>query len=142
MKVLLINGSPHAHGCTDTALREVAGALAENGVETELFWIGTKPIPGCIACNRCAQTGRCAFDDAVNEIGARLRSPEFAGLVVGSPVYYAGASGQVQSFLDRLFYSSGNAFAGKVGAAVVSCRRGGASTAFERLNAYFTISNM
>ena len=142
MKVLLLNGSPHAHGCTDAALREVAGALAENGVETELFWIGTKPIPGCIACNRCAQTGRCAFDDAVNEIGARLRSPEFAGLVVGSPVYYAGASGQVQSFLDRLFYSSGNAFAGKVGAAVVSCRRGGASTAFERLNAYFTISNM
>lgn len=140
MKVLLINGSPHKEGCTYTALKEVADTLNANDIETEIFWIGTKPIAGCIDCGNCRKNGKCVFDDAVNELHERFS--EFQGIVVGSPVYYAGPSGQVQAFLDRLFYSSGGALEGKYGAAVVSCRRGGASAAFDRLNKYFTISNM
>ena len=141
MKVLLINGSPHQHGCTYTALKEVADTLNKNDIETEIIWIGTKPIAGCIACGHCYEAHRCVFgDDQVNQIHDRLS--EYQGIVVGSPVYYAGPSGQVQAFLDRLFYSSGGEMAGKFGAAVVSCRRGGASAAFDRLNKYFTISNM
>lgn len=139
-KVLLINGSPHKEGCTCTALREVEKTLNENGVETELFWIGTTPVPGCIACNRCQETGKCVFGDAVVELGSRL--DEFSGIILGSPVYFAGPSGQLCSFCDRLFYSNTGAFAGKLAAAVVSCRRGGATAAFERLNKYFTMTNM
>lgn len=140
MKVLLINGSPHKEGCTYTALCEVADTLEKNGVETELVWVGTKPVAGCIACGKCKETGRCIFDDQVNELLEKMDS--YDGMVVGSPVYYAGPSGQVCSFLDRLFYANRTSLAGKVGAAVVSCRRGGASAAFDRLNKYFTISNM
>ena len=140
MKVLLINGSPHEHGCTFTALCEVADVLEKNGVKAEIVHVGVKPVAGCIACGRCATTGRCAFDDGVNKILARL--DEYAGIVVGSPVYYAGPTGQICAFLDRLFYASRGRMAGKVGAAVVSCRRGGASAAFDRLNKYFSISNM
>ncbi len=140
MKVLLINGSPHAHGCTYTALSEVAGALEKRGAETEIYHIGQKPIAGCIACGRCRETGKCAFDDGVNRISARLS--EFDALVVGSPVYYAGPSGQLCCFLDRLFFSSGHRLAGKLAASVVSCRRGGATAAFDRLNKYFSICNM
>lgn len=140
MKVLLINGSPHEHGCTDTALCEVAGKLNEHGVETEFLYLGLKPMAGCIACGKCYESGRCAFRDQVNEVLDKL--DEYDGIVVGSPVYYAGPSGQLCAFLDRLFYSSKGRMAGKFGAAVVSCRRGGASSAFDRLNKYFTISNM
>lgn len=140
MKVLLINGSPHEHGCTDTALREVAGKLSEHGIETEFLYLGLKPMAGCIACGKCYESGRCAFNDQVNEVGGKL--DEYDGIVVGSPVYYAGPSGQLCAFLDRLFYSSGDRMHGKFGAAVVSCRRGGASSAFDRLNKYFSISNM
>ena len=140
MKVLLINGSPHEHGCTDTALREAAGALERRGAETEFLWLGTKPVAGCIACQKCKETGRCLFDDQVNRLLERL--DEYDGLIVGSPVYYAGPAGQLCAFLDRFFYSGGGRMAGKPGAAVVSCRRGGASAAFDRLNKYFTISNM
>lgn len=141
MKVLLINGSPNEKGCTYTALAEVAGALEKRGVQTEIYHIGKKPIAGCIACGSCAKTGKCAFDgDGVNALAARL--DEFDGIVVGSPVYYAGPSGQITAFLDRLFYSAGGKMAGKLGAAVVSCRRGGATAAFDRLNKYFTICNM
>lgn len=140
MKVLLINGSPHEHGCTDTALREVSGKLNEHGVETAFLYLGLKPMAGCIACGKCYESGRCAFHDQVNEVLDKL--DEYDGIVVGSPVYYAGPSGQLCAFLDRLFYSSGGRMAGKFGAAVVSCRRGGASSAFDRLNKYFTISNM
>lgn len=141
MKVLLINGSPHEHGCTYTALKEVADTLNKNDVETEILWIGTKPVAGCIACGHCSTANRCVFDDdKVNEVHGRLA--EYQGIVVGSPVYYAGPSGQIQAFLDRLFYSSSGEMAGKFGAAVVSCRRGGASAAYDRLNKYFTISNM
>lgn len=140
MKVLLINGSPHKEGCTFTALNEVAKTLGKNGIETEILYLGVKPIAGCIACGKCSQLGKCFIDDKVNEILAR--SDEFDGLVIGSPVYYAGPSGQIRAFLDRLFYAGGRRFAGKPGAAVVSCRRGGATAAFDQLNKYFTISSM
>lgn len=139
MKVLLINGSPHKEGCTYTALAEVADTLEGEGVETELFWIGTKPIAGCTACGACKNTGKCISNDGVNELIPRLS--EFDGIVVGSPVYYGGPAGQIHAFLDRLFYA-GTGFAGKVGAAVVSCRRGGASAAFDVLNKYFLMNNM
>lgn len=140
MKVLLINGSPHEKGCTYTALLEVSHALAKRGVGSDFLHIGTKPIAGCIACRSCAQTGKCVFNDKVNETLAKL--DEYGGIVVGSPVYYAGPSGQLTAFLDRLFYSSRGRFENKLGAAIMSCRRGGASATFDRLNKYFTISNM
>ena len=140
MKVLLINGSPHKEGCTFTALNEVAKTLEKNGIETEILYLGVKPIAGCIACGKCSQLGKCFIDDKVNEILARC--DEFDGVVIGSPVYYAGPSGQIRAFLDRLFYAGGWRFAGKPGAAVVSCRRGGATAAFDQLNKYFTISSM
>ena len=139
-KVLLINGSPHQFGCTYTALRETADTLEKNGVETEILYLGTKPIAGCIACAKCHESGRCVFDDGVNQLLQRL--DEFQGIVVGSPVYYAGPAGQLCAFLDRLFYCGENRMAGKLAAAVVSCRRGGATGACDRLNKYFTISNM
>ncbi len=140
MKVLCLNGSPREHSCTYTALREVADTLEKSGIETEFAWVGNQPVAGCIACGKCAGKGRCIFDDKVNEILKHL--DEYDGILVGSPVYYAGPSGQVQAFLDRLFYCGGSRMKGKVGAAVVSCRRGGASAAFDRLNKYFTICSM
>lgn len=140
MKVLLINGSPHQHGCTDAALQEVSAALRRHEIDTELCWIGAAPVAGCIACGHCAQTGTCVFDDGVNQVLARL--DEYDGLIVGSPVYFAGPSGQICSFLDRLFHCGKRRMAGKMAACVVSCRRGGASAAFDRLNKYFTISHM
>ena len=141
MKVLLINGSPHKEGCTFTALSEIADTLKKNGIESEIFHVGTKPIASCIACGKCRETGKCVFDtDGVNEIGARL--DEFDAIVLGSPVYYAGPSGQLCSFCDRLFFSNSKKMAGKLAAAVVSCRRGGATASFDRLNKYFTIANM
>ncbi len=139
-KVLLINGSPNEHGCTYTALKEIADTLAKNGVESEFLYLGRKPVAGCIACGRCGQTRRCVFDDQVNEVLEKL--DEYSGIVVGSPVYYAGPAGQLCAFLDRLFYCSEGRMAGKLAASVVSCRRGGASAAFDRLNKYFGISNM
>ena len=139
MKVLLINGSPHKNGCTNEALCEVAGALNKNGVETVMVHVGTAPVAGCIGCGNCGKTGKCFVNDKVNEVIEML--PEIDGIVVGSPVYYAAPSGQISAFLDRLF-TSGGSFEGKVGAAVVSCRRGGASAAFDALNKYFTISGM
>lgn len=140
MNVLLINGSPNREGCTYTALTEVADTLHREGVETELLWLGTKPMAGCIACGKCEGTGRCVFPDHVNEVLEKLDG--YDGIVVGSPVYYAGPAGQLCAFLDRLFYAGSDRMAGKFGAAVVSCRRGGASAAFDRLNKYFTICNM
>ena len=135
MKLLFINGSPHKDGCTAAALREVSRTLEELGIETETHWVGNKPVPGCIACGSCKKTGACIYDDGVNELLAR--SHEWDGLVVGSPVYYGCASGQLLSFLDRLFYAAGGRLAGKAAAAVVSCRRGGASAAFQQLNMFF-----
>ena len=138
--VLLINGSPHANGCTATALREVADTLEKCGVTTEIIQVGSKDIRGCVACGGCYQKGRCVFEDEVNMVAEKLAACD--GLVVGSPVYYASANGTLTSFLDRLFYSSRCDKTMKVGAAVVSCRRGGASATFDQLNKYFTISGM
>lgn len=141
MKVLLINGSPNEHGCTDTALQELGKTLNANSVETETLWLGKKPMQDCIACFKCQETGKCVFNDLVVEIASRL--DEFDGLVVGSPVYYGGPNGRLTSFLDRLFFSADAAkLRGKLAASVVTCRRGGASAAFERLNQYFLMSNM
>ena len=140
MKVLLINGSPNEHGCTYTALSETAETLQKHGIDTEILYLGKKPVAGCIACGKCRETGKCVFDDKVNEVIDKLDSID--ALDVGAPVYYAGPSGQLPAFLDRLFYSGGGRMAGKLGASVVSCRRGGASAAFDRLNKYFTISSM
>ena len=140
MKVILVNGSPHAKGCTYTALKEVADTLQKNGIETEIFQLGTKPISGCLACGKCFTTGKCIIDDCVNEFLDKV--PGADGFVFGTPVHYAAASGQLTSFLHRVFYGKSRIFKGKVGAAVVSCRRGGAATAFDQVNKYFTISGM
>ena len=140
MKVLLINGSPNEKGCTFTALSEVAGSLNKNGIETEIFWIGKKAMQGCIACFKCQQLGHCVFNDSVRELTSRL--DEFDGLIVGSPVYYAGPAGSLCAFMDRFFFSGGDKLEGKPAACVVSCRRAGATAAFDRLNKYFTIRNM
>lgn len=140
MKVLLINGSPREHGCTFTALSEVEKTLHKHEIETEVLYLGKGPIVGCTACRSCGKTGVCVFDDIVNETAARLDT--FDAIVIGSPVYYAGPNGQLTAFLDRLFFSAGDRMAGKLGASVVSCRRGGSTAAFDRLNKYFTISNM
>lgn len=140
MKVLLLNGSPHDKGCTYTALCEVAGALEKNGVEAEIFQIGTTPVSGCRACGACGKLGHCVIDDKVNEFVQKARGAD--GFVFGSPVYYASASGQIASFLDRPFYSGGSAFEGKPGAAVVSCRRAGSTASLDQLNKYFTICGM
>lgn len=140
MKVILVNGSPKKSGCTYTALCEVAGTLEKNGVETEIFQVGTAPVAGCLGCGACAKTGKCFMDDGVNVFVEKAKEAD--GFVFGSPVHYAAASGAITSFLDRAFYGKGAVFAGKPGAVVVSCRRGGASAAFDQLNKYFTISNM
>jgi len=141
MKVLLINGSPKAKGCTYTALCEVAKELENENIQTEIFHIGNKPIRGCMACNGCSSTdGKCVFDDDTVNIVLE-KAKEADGFIFGSPVHYAGASGQITSFLDRVFYAGGG-FQYKPGAAIVSCRRGGSTAAFEQLNKYFTISNM
>ena len=141
MKVLLINGSPHVRGCTYTALSEVASELINQGISTQIFHIGTDPIAGCIACGACRKNGgRCFRNDVVNEVMSLAAQSD--GIVLGSPVYYASISGQLSSFLDRLFFAGSALMANKPGAAVVSCRRGGASAAFDALIKYFTISNM
>ena len=140
MKVLLVNGSPHKNGCTYTALQEVAGTLEKQGIETEIIWLGVKEIAGCIGCGNCAKSGQCFRDDIVNEFVAK--AGEADGYIFGSPVHYAAASGALTSFMDRAFYSGGKAMAGKPAAAIVSCRRGGASAAFDQINKYFTINCM
>ena len=141
MKVLLINGSPHPKGCTYTALSTVAKQLEKHGLSTQMLHIGHKAVRGCIACGKCAETGRCIFtDDPVNEGIDLLRESD--ALVVGSPVYYAGPTATLCAFLDRVLYMKSAPYAFKPAAAVVSCRRGGASASFDRLNKYFTIARM
>lgn len=144
MKVLLVNGSPHPQGCTFTALEEVASTLNAEGIETEIFQVGIKPIAGCIACKTCAKKGQCNYDDCVNDFVAIAK--DFDGFVFGSPVHYAAASGAITSFMDRAFYSDSNAgrqsFYLKPAAAVVSARRAGTTAAFDQLNKYFTIAEM
>ena len=140
MKVLMINGSPHAKGNTYIALQEMEKIFQKEEVETEILQIGNKPIRGCIACNSCSEKGRCVFDDAVNEAAPKFE--ECDGLVVASPVYYASANATLIAFLDRLFYSTSFDKTMKVGAAVVAARRGGLSATFDELNKYFTICGM
>ncbi len=141
-KVLLVNGSPQLKGCVARAFDEVEKTFKECGIETERINIGNKDIRGCIACNYCRSHGKCVFNDAVNETSPKLAEAD--GIIVGTPTYYAGSNGQVLSFLDRLFYSSATTVpkAMKVGAAVVSSRRAGSTSAFEEINKYFTIASM
>ena len=140
-KILLLNGSAHVHGCTATALEEMIGVFEAEGFETELIQVGNKAIRGCIGCGSCSSTGKCVFnDDLVNEVAPKFESAD--GLVVGSPVYYGSPNGTIISFMDRLFYSTSFDKHMKVGAAVVSCRRGGNTASFDVLNKYFTISGM
>ena len=141
MKVVLINGSPHRKGNTFIALSEVAGALEKEGVQTEMIQLGIKAVQGCIACNKCAELGHCVFQDTLyNQVREALQEAD--GIVVGSPVYYAGPNGALCALLDRVFYSCSELLAYKAGASVAVCRRGGASATFDRLNKYFTILNM
>ena len=141
MKVLLLNGSSNPNGCTYTMLAEVEKMLVKNGLETEWFQLGNKPIRGCIGCRECFAKKKCVFDDDIaNALAERMLEAD--GIVIGSPVYYAGPNGALCAVLDRVFYSNMGRFMFKPAAAVVNCRRGGASAAFDRLNKYFTISQM
>jgi len=140
MKVLLVNGSPNEKGCTFTALDEVARTLNAEGIDTEILWLGVEPLSACTACGACEETGVCFMDDIVNRVIAM--QDELEGLIVGSPVHYAGATGQLTNFLNRLFFAGGSGLDSKFAAAVVSCRRGGASAAFGQLNKYFLMNNM
>ena len=148
MKVLLVNGSPHKEGCTYTALKEVEKELLAEGIETEIFWIGTKPISGCLGCGQCLKKGpdgepaslRCFMNDTVNEFLDKAAAAD--GFVFGSPVHYAAISGALTSFMDRAFYGKGKIFRYKPAAGIVSARRGGTTAAFDQINQYFTISSM
>lgn len=140
MKVLMINGSPHAKGNTYTALHEMEKVFEENGVETEIVTVGNQSVRGCVACLSCREKGKCVFDDIVNELAPKFEQAD--GLVVGSPVYYASANATLVAVLDRLFYSTGFDKTMKVGAAVAAARRGGLTSTFDELNKYFTISGM
>lgn len=145
MKVLLVNGSPHKQGCTHRALTEIATALENEGIDSEIFWIGAKPATGCMACGRCRETGACIFDDSVNEFRALAQDAD--GFVFGAPVHYAHAAGSLLGFMDRLFHSNGRAgtpdvLSFKPAAAVASARRAGTTAALDDLQKFFTISNM
>ena len=140
MKVLLVNGSPHKKGCTYTALEEVAKTLEENGIETEIFQVGNKPIGGCIGCGVCRKTGECFMKDIVNEFVEKAKTAD--GFIFGSPVHYAAASGAITSFLDRVFYSGGRYMQFKPASVICSARRAGTTATLDQLTKYLTISNM
>ena len=140
MKVLMINGSPRANGNTAIALKEMEKIFSQSGVESEIVQIGSKDIRGCIACNSCVKTGKCVFEDIVNELAVKFEEAD--GLVIGSPVYYASANATLIACLTRLFYSTHFDKTMKVGASVVAARRGGLSATFDELNKFFTISGM
>ena len=140
MKVLILNGSPRVNGCTARALEEVSKTLNEEGIETETIVVGNKDVRGCIACNSCDKTGKCVFNDIVNDIAVKFENAD--GIIIGSPVYYAGSNGTIISLLDRLFYSTHFDKTMKVGAAVLSSRRAGSTSAMDEINKYFTICSM
>ena len=145
MKVILVNGGPHKEGCTYTALCEVEKTLNQENIETEIFWIGNKPIAGCIACKSCAKNKKCIFDDVVNEFVEKAKDVD--GFVFGSPVHYAGATGAITSFMDRVFYSASQAgkaerFLFKPATTVISARRAGTTATYDQLNKYFGINQM
>lgn len=140
MKVLILNGSPRSHGCTARALEEVEKTLHEEGIETETVLVGNKDVRGCIACRSCASTGKCVFDDIVNEIAPKFESAD--GIIIGTPVYYAGSNGTILTLLDRLFFSTHFDKSMKVGACVISSRRAGSTSAYDEVNKYFGICSM
>ena len=140
MKVILVNGSPHEKGCTYTALTEVQKTLEKNEIETEIFWVGNKPISGCLGCGNCIKTGKCFMEDKVNEFLEKV--PETDGFVFGTPVHFASGSGMITSFMDRAFYGRRELLKNKLASAVVSCRRGGATSTFDQINKYFAMNNM
>lgn len=140
MKVLMLNGSPHANGSTYTALDEMRRVFEKEGIEAEIVHVGNKPVRGCVACGYCYKNGKCVFDDVVNELAPKFE--ECDGLVVGSPVYYASANATVEAILQRLFYSSHFDKTMKVGAAVASARRGGLTATYDEMNKFFAISGM
>ena len=145
MKVILVNGGPHKNGCVNTALEEVSKTINEEGISTEIFWIGIKPIAGCIACKTCAKTGKCVFDDVVNEFIEKAKEAD--GFIFGSSVHYAGATGAITSFMDRVFYSASSSgkqdiFLFKPAATVISARRAGTTATYDQLNKYFGITQM
>jgi len=141
MKVLLVNGSPHAKGATYIALKEVAKSLAAQNIETEIFHLGTKAISGCLGCQYCrTHDKQCVINDVVNDFNKK--SKDYDGFIFGTPVHYAAASGALTSFMDRVFYSAGSLMANKPAATIVVCRRGGASATFDQINKYYTINNM
>ena len=140
MNVLMINGSPRINGNTTIALEEMRKAFDEEGLNTEIIQVGNKDVRGCIACGRCAELGKCVFDDIVNELAPKFEKAD--GLVIASPVYFASANATLIAVLDRLFYSTHFDKTMKVGASVVCARRGGCSATFDELNKYFTITNM
>lgn len=140
MKVLLVNGSTRQNGCTYTALQEIEKILKSEGIETEIFWIGNKAVYGCTACKTCVKLGKCVYDDVSNILADKMKEAD--GIVLGSPVYYASINGSFGAALDKAFYQNPSLFENKIGASVVSCRRGGAGSAFDRLNKYFTILRM
>ena len=143
MKVLLVNGGPHKDGCIYTALTEVEKELNKEGIETEIFWVGVKPISGCIACRKCFENGKCVFDDVVNEFTEKAKEAD--GFIFGTPVHYAAASGAITSFMDRVFYSTftnPDLFRLKPAACVVSARRAGTTATFDQINKYFAMNQM
>ena len=140
MKVLLVNGSPHEKGATYAAMTVIAEALSAEGVESEIYWIGNEAVGGCLGCGYCRKEKKCVRGDKVNDLTVRLS--EFDGFVFGSAVHYAASTGALSSFMDRLFYMNSFAMRMKPAAAIVSCRRGGATAAFDEINKYFTISEM
>lgn len=139
-EVILLNGSSREHGNTALALEEISKQLERNGVKSRTFWIGNHAVHGCIACGGCRKSGKCVFDEGLHALAEAVQQAD--GLIVGSPVYYAGPNGALCAILDRLFYSIGHSLDGKPAACVAVCRRGGASATFDRLNKYFTISHM
>ena len=141
MKVLLLNGSPHENGCIFTSLSEISATLQAEGIESEILWIGTKPVQGCTACGKCKSGSGCVFkDELYSAFTEKMQSSD--AIIIGSPVYYAGAPGSLCAILDRTFYSAAGLFRHKPAACVVNCRRGGASSTFDRLNKYFTLLQM
>ena len=140
MKVLLVNGSPHEKGCTYTALKQIEEQLNKNEIEAEIFWLGNKPVSGCIGCGNCIKTGKCFIDDKANEFLEKV--PETDGFIFGTPVHFAASSGMLTSFMDRAFYGRRALFSNKPASAIASCRRGGATATLDQINKYFGISNM
>ncbi len=140
MKVILVNGSPHENGCTNTALLEIKNVLEKNDIQTEMFWVGNKPISGCLGCGRCLETNQCIIEDKVNEFLNKIEETD--GFIFGTPVHFASGSGMITSFMDRVFYGRRKLFKNKVAATIVSCRRGGATSTFDQMNKYFSMNNM